>query len=118
MVKLFKNYMLNMFIVASFFISQIASAHANYLKNSSQNDDVTDCVLEQVATATSTAVKTTTSYVPTISYGTINEANIEGKVEKVLDPMTIGLGFMFIGYGLSIVSSIIGWIKEIVLMFK
>ncbi|MCZ2158487.1 hypothetical protein NPX99_04245 [Bartonella sp. 220] len=118
MVKLFKNYMLNIFIVAAFFLSQIVSAHANYLKNISQKEDVTDYVLEQVATVTSTATNTTASYVPAVSYGTINGASIEGKVEKVVEPMTLGIGLLFAGYGISFISSIIGWIKDIVLMFK
>ncbi|EJF98994.1 hypothetical protein MEI_00161 [Bartonella vinsonii subsp. arupensis Pm136co] len=118
MVKLFKNYVLNIFIVSAFFLSQVASVNANYLKNSSQHDDVTNCALEQVATVTSTTVSTTASYVPAVSYGTINGASIEGKVEKVVEPMTLGVGLLFAGYAISFVSSIIGWIKDIVLMFK
>ncbi|VEJ45030.1 hypothetical protein [Bartonella vinsonii] len=118
MIKVFKNYVLNTFVVATFFLSQIVSAHANYLKNSSQKEDVTDYVLEQVATVTSTAVSTTAPYVPAVSYGTINGASAEGKVEKVVEPMTLGVGLLFAGYAISFVSSIIGWIKDIVLMFK
>ncbi|MGF7156832.1 hypothetical protein [Bartonella heixiaziensis] len=117
MVKVFKKYTLNIFIVSAFFLSQIVSVHANYLRSNFQKEDA-DCVMKQVANVTSKAVATTTLYVPEINYGAKNGTPIEGKIEKVADPITIGMGFMFAGYAISFISSIIGWIRDIVSMFK
>ncbi|UTO27751.1 hypothetical protein [Bartonella harrusi] len=117
MVKLFKKYSLSVFIATAFFLSQIANVHANHLKNSPQKKDV-NYVIKQVANVTYTTVGTTSLSVPVVNYGTIYEDAedaIEGKFEKVVANMTLALGFFAFG---SVISFIIGIIKDIVLMFK
>ncbi|UNE54892.1 hypothetical protein [Bartonella machadoae] len=114
MVKLFNKYSLSVFIATAFFLSQVVNVHANYLSNSSQKED-TDCVIEQVTNVTYTTVDTTSLSVPAVSYETTNEAALEGKFEKVVDPITVGVGVLVFGYAFSF---IIGLIKDIVSIFK
>lgn len=112
MVKVFKNYVLSLFIATAFSLSQIASVNANYLKNSSQHE------ASSVFSVKQKAISMATLYVPSLNYEVGNKTAFEGKVEKVVEPLTVGVGIMVAGYAISFISSIIGWIKDIVLMFK
>ncbi|CAK01100.1 hypothetical protein [Bartonella tribocorum] len=118
MVKIFKNYVLSVFIASTFFLSQTVNVNANYLKNGSPKEEFSVPLMEQVKNAKSDAVSTTAFYVPSVNYKTENGTTFEGKVEKVLEPMTVGVGLLFAGYAMSFIGSIISWIKDIVLMFK
>ncbi|GAA5099913.1 hypothetical protein [Bartonella acomydis] len=117
MIRIFRKYTCNTFIAAAFFLSQIVNVHANHLTDISQKE-VTDYVMEYVKDTTSKIAGTSASYIPAVSYRTINETALEGKVEKVLEPMTIGIGFLAAGYVASFITSIIGWIKDLVIIFK
>lgn len=104
-------------MATTFFLSQIVNVNANYLRNVSQND-VTDCITEYVKDTTSKVASTSASYIPAVNYETINGTIAEEKVEKVVEPITIGMGLLVAGYAISFISSIIGWIKDIVIIFK
>ncbi|WP_375619758.1 MULTISPECIES: hypothetical protein [unclassified Bartonella] len=118
MVRIFKNYILSIFIASAFFISQTVNVNANYLKNDTQKEEFSVFPMEQVKYAESNIVSTTAFYVPSVNYQTENGTIGKGKIEKVLEPMTIGVGLLFAGYAISFIGSIISWIKDIVLMFK
>ncbi|PIT69408.1 hypothetical protein [Bartonella tribocorum] len=118
MVKIFKNYVLSVFIASTFFLSQTINVNANYLKNDAPKDEFSVPLMEQVKNAKSDVVSTTAFYIPSVNYKTENGTNFEGKVEKVLAPMTIGMGLLFAGYALNFIGSIISWIRDIVSMFK
>ncbi|WP_273754742.1 MULTISPECIES: hypothetical protein [unclassified Bartonella] len=118
MVKLFKNYVLSVFIASTFFLSQTINVNANYLENTPPKEELSIPLIAQVKNAKSDAVSTTAFYAPSVSYQTQNGTVGEGKVEKVLEPMTVGMGLLFAGYAMSFIGSIISWIKDIVLMFK
>ncbi|WP_208433918.1 hypothetical protein [Bartonella taylorii] len=112
MVKVFKNYVLSILIATAFSLSQVANVNANYLKNSSQQET------SSVFAAKQKAISMATLYIPSLNYEVGNKTTFEGKVEKVVEPLTVGMGIMIAGYAVSFISSIIGWIKDIVLMFK
>ncbi|QEE08981.1 cytochrome c-type biogenesis protein DsbD, protein-disulfide reductase [Bartonella kosoyi] len=118
MVKIFKNHLLSFFIASTFFISQTVNVNANYLENTTPKEEFSVPLMEQVKNVKSDAVSTTAFYVPSVNYKTENGTTFEGKVEKVLEPMTVGVGLLFAGYAVSFIGSIITWIKDIVLMFK
>ncbi|WP_375635758.1 MULTISPECIES: hypothetical protein [unclassified Bartonella] len=118
MVKIFKNYILSTFIASTFFISQTVTVNANYLKNDTPKEELSVSPMEQVKYAKSDVVSTTAFYVPSVNYQTENGTKGEGKIEKVVEPMTVGVGLLFAGYAMSFIGSIISWIKDIVLMFK
>ncbi|WP_273722969.1 MULTISPECIES: hypothetical protein [unclassified Bartonella] len=118
MVKIFKNYILSIFIASTFFISQTVNVNANYLKNDTPKEELSVSPMEQVKYAKSNVVSTAASYVPSVNYKTENGTTSEGKFEKVVEPMTIGMGLLLTGYAMSFIGSIISWIKDIVLMFK
>ncbi|WP_019219756.1 hypothetical protein [Bartonella florencae] len=114
MVKIFKNY-LSVFIASTFFLSQTVNVHANYLENTTPKEEFSVSLMEQVKNAKSDAVSTTAFYAPSVSYQTENGTTSEGRVEKVVEPLTIGAGVLVAGYAITF---IISWIKDIVLMFK
>ncbi|WP_455481061.1 hypothetical protein V3564_01365 [Bartonella sp. B12(2025)] len=118
MVKIFKIYVLNIFIAATFFLSQVENVNANHLKNTPQKEDAANYVIKQVKNVKSKAVGIATLYVPAVSYDADNKATVEGKVEKAADPLTIGMGILVTGYVLDLIGTIIGWVKDIVSMFK
>ncbi|WP_375625112.1 hypothetical protein [Bartonella sp. MU37NMGALS] len=118
MVKIFKNYILSIFIASTFFISQTVNVNANYLKNDTPKEELSVFPMEQVKYAKSDVVSTTSFYAPSANYQTENGTTGQGKIEKVVEPMTIGVGLLFAGYAMSFIGSIISWIKDIVLMFK
>lgn len=112
MIQLLKTYVLNILIVISFSLSQVINVHANHLKNDAQWETIS--LMEQVEKK---AISIATFYVPNFTHGVKNESAIEGKVEKVFEPITIGvfstvgaLGFGFLtGSIMAIFSGIIGW---------
>ncbi|WP_375703340.1 hypothetical protein [Bartonella sp. AD13SXNS] len=118
MVKIFKSYVLSIFITSAFFLSQTINVNANYLKKEAPKEECSVVLMEQVKNVKSDAVSMTAFHVPSVSYRTENGTTFEGKVEKVVEPMTIGMGLLFAGYAMSFIGSIISWIKDIVLMFK
>ncbi|WP_375629493.1 MULTISPECIES: hypothetical protein [unclassified Bartonella] len=118
MVKIFKNYILSIFIASTFFISQTVNVNANYLKNDTPKEELSVFPMEQVKYAKSDVVSTTAFYAPSVNYQTEHGTIGEGKFEKVVEPMTIGMGLLFTGYAMSFIGSIISWIKDIVLIFK
>lgn len=117
MVKLFKNYVLSFFIASTFFLSQTINVNANYLENTPPKEELS-IPLMALKNAKSDTVSTTAFYTPSVSYQIENGTASEGKVEKVVEPITIVVGILAAGYGISFIGSIIGWIKDIVLMFK
>ncbi|WP_208440384.1 hypothetical protein [Bartonella raoultii] len=110
MVRLF-----NTFIAATFFLSQVVNVNASHLRNAPHEEEVTNYAMEQVKDTTSTAVNVAALHVPAVSYGTTTGNAAEGKFEKVADIVTIISGIAGIGY---IIGMIIGWVKDIVIMFK
>ncbi|EJF81990.1 hypothetical protein [Bartonella doshiae] len=114
MLKNFKKYVLSIFTF-TFFLSQIVNVNANYLRNISQQENSTISVIEK---ENNKAINMATLYASDFIYGVGNETTSEGKIEKVVDALTIGTGIMFAGYAINLIGMIIGWIKDIVLMFK
>ncbi|WP_455481059.1 hypothetical protein V3564_01355 [Bartonella sp. B12(2025)] len=114
MIKIFKNHVFSIFIVLAFFLSQIVHVNANYLKNSPQPKSASFSVMKQGKKET---VNMAALHVPSFIHGEKNEIAIEGKIEKVFEPITIGvfttvgaLGFgTLIGSVMAIVTAIIGW---------
>ncbi|GAA4660323.1 hypothetical protein [Bartonella pachyuromydis] len=114
MVKVF-----NLFIAATFFLSQVVSVNASHLRNASHKEEPVNYVVEQVKDTTSTAVNVAALHIPAVSYGTITEdtAN-EGSFEKVVDPLTVTAGIMAFGFAINTISAVIGWIKDIISIFR
>lgn len=112
MTKGLKTYILNIFIAISFLLSQVINVHANHLKNDAQWEAIS--LIEQEK---KNAVNIAALYVPNFTHGAKNESAIEGKFEKVFEPITLGffstigaLGFGFLtGSVMAIFSGIIGW---------
>ncbi len=115
MVKIFKNHILNIFVLVAFFLSQITSVNANPLRKNHQPENIFISVMEQ---GKKPAINMVTLYVPSFIYKTKNEAVLEEKFEKIVfKPITLGffttvgaLSFGFLtGSIMSILSAIIGW---------
>ncbi|UNF29459.1 hypothetical protein MNL13_01385 [Bartonella krasnovii] len=118
MVKIFKSYVLSVFIASTFFLSQTINVNANYLENTPSKEELSIPLMAQVKNEKSDTISTTAFHASFVSYQTENMTPLEGKVEKVFAPMTIGKGLLFTGYAMNFIGSIINWIKDIVLMFK
>ncbi|EJF75284.1 hypothetical protein MEC_00760 [Bartonella alsatica IBS 382] len=114
MIKIFKNYVFNIFIVVTFSLSQVVNVNANQLRNSTQKDNISVSVMEKMKNTSPTATKITALSVPAISYGTTSKNPIEGKIEKVVLVETIGVGLFYAGYVLSLIGLMIGPIKDII----
>ncbi|WP_375665404.1 hypothetical protein [Bartonella sp. TT121SHDZB] len=114
MVKVVENCTLYIFTVAVFFLLQVANVNANYLKNSYSKEDYSPSIVKNVENKT---IHTASIYVPTLSYGAVNESTsaLEGKVEKVVGVFAIGAG-MFIG-GV-VITTLLNWTTQIVTIFK
>ncbi|ATP12061.1 hypothetical protein BHOIPH791_02210 [Bartonella henselae] len=116
MVKVLKNQVFSIFIVTFFSFSQIisVSAHASPLKNSPQQENISVSVMEQ---GKKIAINMATFYMPNFTYEAKNEAALEGKVEKVVEPITIGIfGIgMAIGYATTAVGLLFGWIINLII---
>ncbi|WP_455477313.1 hypothetical protein [Bartonella sp. B41] len=99
-----KNYVLNVFIVFAFFLSQIVNVQANYASNKLQKENFYVSATEHKINKT---VSMDALYVSNfLDQGTENE----GKIEKVVEPITIGaLGLgTLTGYVTSVVGMVIG----------
>ncbi|WP_455466511.1 hypothetical protein [Bartonella sp. B39] len=118
MVKIFKNYALSILIAYAFFLSQIVSVNANHLKNGHQKEVIAGFLMEQVGNASSQAVTMVTFYAPILGYEVKNGDTVEGKIEKIVEPITVGTGILIAGHVVSFISAVIGWIKDILLMIK
>ncbi|MBB5073533.1 hypothetical protein HNQ69_000654 [Bartonella callosciuri] len=118
MVKVFKNNVLSVFIVAAFFLSQVVNVNANHLRNSSQKEDVIDYILKQMGNPISNITGITDLYVSTVNYGVENKATVEGKIEKVIEPVTIVTGLVIATYAINLIGALTAWIKEIIFMSK
>ncbi len=115
MVKIFKNYILSAVMAIVFSFSQVVSVNANYLINDSQKEKISVFVIESEKGKT---INTVAFHVPTVSYGEKNGALVEGKVEDVVETVTIAMGLLVVGYALNIIGSIIGWVKDMVVIFR
>ncbi|WP_375663368.1 hypothetical protein [Bartonella sp. CL63NXGY] len=118
MIKLFKNHILSIFIMSAFSLSQVVNVHANSLQNSTHRENISVSTIEQKRKA---AVHTVSLYRPSLNLGVDNETTIEGKFEKVVEPLTIGnfgMG-MALGYASSTIGMFLGWIiSKIISYFK
>ncbi|WP_455477312.1 hypothetical protein [Bartonella sp. B41] len=111
-----KNYVLNVFIVFAFFLSQIVNVQANYASNKLQKENFYVSATEHKINKT---VSMDALYVSNfLDQGTENE----GKIEKVVEPITIGvlsttaafgLGFS-VGSIMAAVSAMIGILIAVV----
>ncbi|WP_273756544.1 hypothetical protein [Bartonella sp. MM73XJBT] len=113
MVKVF-----NILIAATFFLSQAVNVNASHLRNAPHEEEVANYAMEQVNDTTSTAIRMAALHVPAVSYSTTTEAANEGKFEKVADPMTLAATVMIGGFAINLIGSLIGWIKDIVSIFR
>ncbi|PIT69501.1 hypothetical protein [Bartonella tribocorum] len=121
MMKIFKNYILSVFISSTFFISQTVNVNANYLINEAPKEKFSVSLMKQVKNAKSDVISTTAFYVPSVSYQTENGTTGDGKVEKVIELITIGTfgTGMAIGYAASMAGMFLGLIiNKIVSFFK
>ncbi|WP_336294752.1 hypothetical protein [Bartonella sp. CB169] len=118
MVKIFKVYVLNIFIAAAFFLSQTFGANANHLKSTPKKENVADYIMKHAGNTISQTVGVDSSHVQALSYETKNEAAVEEKIEEVVEPLTIGVGLAIAGYVFSLIGTVIGWIKDIALIAK
>ncbi|WP_375650420.1 hypothetical protein [Bartonella sp. OT172YNZD] len=112
MIKVFKNYMLNIFIVIAFSLAQVVNVNANHSSNNLQREDAS--VISQVKEK---VTHIASLYVPNLSYEAKNGTTVEGRVEKVAETVIIGdFGLSFlIGYLAPLVcfviAAIINYIK-------
>ncbi|KEC55379.1 hypothetical protein [Bartonella koehlerae] len=111
MKKVLRNQLLSIVTVSVFFLSQVANVHANYLENNSQ----AAAPISVVEQGNKKTINMTAFYIPSLNHGTENEIAFEGKVEKVVDIITLGVGIMSAGY---IISTVINWIAQIISFFK
>ncbi|WP_375631390.1 MULTISPECIES: hypothetical protein [unclassified Bartonella] len=118
MIKLFKNHILSIFIMSAFSLSQVVNVHANSLQNSTHRENIFVSAIKQKR---KDAVHTVSLYRPSLNRGVSNETTIEGKFEKVVEPLTIGafgMG-MALGYASSTIGMFLGWIiSKIISCFK
>ncbi|MCZ2158488.1 hypothetical protein NPX99_04250 [Bartonella sp. 220] len=118
MTKILKNYILNIFIAIVFILSQVVNVHANHLSNNTQQEDVSVSLIEQ---AKKKVTHMAALYAPNLNDGAKNEATVEGRVEKVLEPLTLGTFGLSVlaGYTTSIVGMFLAWmIKGITSFIK
>ncbi|EJF81530.1 Uncharacterised protein [Candidatus Bartonella washoeensis] len=115
MVKLFKNKMLSIFLTAAFSFLQIVNVNANHLKNSFQQEYYSASVVKKEE---NTVISTASLSIPSLKSEVRQEAITEGKIEKVAGPLTLGVGVMVAGYAMSAISTIIGWITQIIAFFR
>ncbi|GAA4660334.1 hypothetical protein [Bartonella pachyuromydis] len=125
MTKLFKNYILNVFIVAVFFLSQIVNVNANYLQNTLTKEIIIDRItgkeknnLISITAFRSLFYDSNLNHKP--KNNVISESN-KGKIENVAEFVTMGvfdIG-MAIGYTVSTVGLLLGFmINKIITLFK
>ncbi|WP_375703341.1 hypothetical protein [Bartonella sp. AD13SXNS] len=104
--------------MSAFSLSQIINAHAGYLQNNTHGENIFVSAIEQKK---QDAVHTVSLYSPYLNGGVDNETTIEGKFEKIVEPLTLGtfgIG-MALGYASSTVGMFLGWIiSKIIYYFK
>ncbi|UTO27752.1 hypothetical protein [Bartonella harrusi] len=109
MTKLFKIYVLNIFIVIVFFLSQIVNVYANHLSNNAQREEI--FLIEQIKEK---VTRITTFDIPSLNYEGTNVTTSEGRVEKVVGPIIVTIGTFsaaaLAGYATTTVSMLLGWI--------
>ncbi|WP_208440383.1 hypothetical protein [Bartonella raoultii] len=116
MTKVFKNYILNIFIVTVFFLSQIINVNANDLKIISQKEEIVDYVMEKNKATHVVAFDFLDS-----NHRTNNNALSQGKIEKIAVLVKLGTFEIAValGYAAATVGFLIGLvIKKIVTLYK
>ncbi|WP_034987619.1 hypothetical protein [Bartonella florencae] len=115
MMKLFKNNILNVLITTFFFFSQIINVQASHFKNDSQRENIVASVMEK---SEKKAVNVASLFsIPSFTHHAKSEATAEGKIEKVFEPISLGLFSTMgaLGFGsltgvlMSLFSGILGW---------
>ncbi|WP_375611138.1 MULTISPECIES: hypothetical protein [unclassified Bartonella] len=118
MINFFNNNMLIISMISVFYISQTVSVHANYLQNNIHRENIFISVTEQNR---KDAISTIALYTQNLNRCMENEITVEGKFEKVVEPLTLGafgMG-MALGYASSTIGMFLGWlISKIILYFK
>lgn len=118
MIKIFKNHMLSIFIMSAFSLSQIVNVHANYLQDNTHRENSFVSTIKQKR---KDAIHTISFYTPSLNGDVEDVTAIEGKFEKVIEPVTIGtfgIGIA-LGYASSTIGMFLGWIiSKIVSYFK
>lgn len=118
MIKLFKSHILIIFMMFAFSLSQVASVHAKYLQKSTHLENTFVSAIEQKR---KDVIHPVSLYTLNLNHDVGNETTIEGKFEKVVEPLTLGtfgIG-MAIGYASSTVGMLLGWlVSKIILYFK
>ncbi|EJF75285.1 hypothetical protein HWV54_05700 [Bartonella alsatica] len=112
MIKVFKNYVFNIFIASVFFLSQSVNVNANYLKNVPQRENMSVSLME---TDRKKEISIAAFYVPSSNCLVEN-----GKVVKVFEPITLTLGLFntvgALGFGfltgtiMGLFTRILGWL--------
>ncbi|WP_156850488.1 hypothetical protein [Bartonella refiksaydamii] len=113
MMKVFKNYVLNIFIVFAIFFSHVMNVNANHMRNNPQEKNAFISVTEQERKKTTYM---SVFYIPSLNYEAGNEAAFEEKVEKVVEPITLGtfgIG-VAIGYATTVVGMLLGWVINLI----
>ncbi|WP_208435151.1 hypothetical protein [Bartonella phoceensis] len=110
MFKVFKNYLLSIFVALVFSFSHVVHVHANYFRNVSQKGGVSISI---IGNEKGKAGNTDGFRIPAVSY----EAKVEGKVENVVEVVTVALGLLAISYVLNIIGSVLEWVKDLVAIF-
>ncbi|WP_019220554.1 hypothetical protein [Bartonella senegalensis] len=113
MVKVFKSQVFNIFIAVFFSLSQIISAHANHLSNSAQQEKLS---VSEIEHGKNKEINITTLYAANFNHQAENETALEGKFEKVVEPITIGIfGIgIAIGYATTAAGLFLGWIINLI----
>ncbi|WP_208440829.1 hypothetical protein [Bartonella raoultii] len=118
MIKLFKSHILIIFMMFAFSLSQIASVHAEYSQKSTHRENIFVSAIEQKS---KNVIHPVSFYTPNLNHDVGNEMAIEGKFEKVFEPLTLGtfgIG-MALGYGSTTIGMFLGWfIAKIISYFK
>ncbi|GAA5103479.1 hypothetical protein [Bartonella jaculi] len=104
MVKLFKNNVLSIFMAIAFSFLQVVNVNANYLKNNSQQETPVS-VVKQKAISTAALY----NHNPDSNHWAENETATEGKIEPVVDPITIAVGVVI---GTYVIGTLLGWMKD------
>nr|WP_273754743.1 hypothetical protein [Bartonella sp. MM73XJBT.G] len=118
MIKLFKSDILIMFMMFAFSLSQVVSVNAKYLQKSTHRENSFVSAIEQKR---KDVIHSVSLYTQNLNHGVGDETTIEGKFEKVFEPLTLGtfgIG-VAIGYAASTAGMFLGWIiSKIISYFK
>ncbi|UNF47415.1 hypothetical protein [Bartonella krasnovii] len=118
MIKLFKSHILIIFMMFTFSLSQVVTVNAKYSQKSTHRENSFVSAIEQKR---KDVIHSVSLYTPNLNHDVGDETTIEGKFEKVFEPLTIGtfgIG-MVIGYAASTAGMFLGWIiGKIISYFK